>query len=131
MLHPEVQTRINNIVELISDIKEPGEKLIQNQPQNRTHNINNNTSSARSVRNGGSGDAGEESDSGESDMPMMMDDDAAGIIDETIVDESMHMDPHQIKMKISELKFKKYNLKETFDNLYKGTVLFDYWQNSH
>lgn len=108
LLYPSLQQRINQIVELISDIRDPSGALTQRQQ------------TAKTSTHGGSGDA----------VPMDQDDQAVAaavsqgdIIDQTIVEDpaANQIDPHEIKMKISELKFKRYKLKDDFDNLYKGS----------
>lgn len=116
LLYPSLQQRINQIVELISDIRDPSGALTQRQAA---------AFAAAATANATATAAAE--------VPMEQDEAAAAavaggsttattavdIIDQTIVEEPS-IDPHEIKMKISELKFKRYKLKDDFDNLYKG-----------
>ena len=108
LLNPNVQQRINEIVELISDIREPGER--------QTQKASTTASNASLHPNGSVLAAGE--------TPMEIQDEttvAAGNVDSEAA--SAQIDPYEIKMKISELKFKRFNLKEAFENIYKGLKL--------
>lgn len=101
---PSLQQRINNIVELISDIRDPhaatmetmeAETNAQQTTQDCTDEMNLNP--------------GVEKD----------------ILDSTLIESNSaetgpRINPREIALKISELKFQRLNLKEDFDTLYKA-----------
>lgn len=77
-LHPNLQTRINNLVELISDLKDNGNNEATEKLSDQT--LNEQTSTQN----------------------------------ETL----SSISPQEIQFKISELKFKRFSLKDDFDKLY-------------
>jgi condensin complex subunit 3 len=86
LLVPNLQQRTNNIVELISDIKEP--------PTERANEPNE--FGAQSTQN--------------RDEPMDLN---------TELSQQAKLTPRELQLKISELKFQRFKLKDDFDNLYK------------
>ena len=125
LLYPQLQQRINQIVELISDIRDPSGVLTQQQRAAAAAAALAATTSAEVPMD----QDGESSTGGCAGM----DGSVPTIIDQTIVEEDAqagaNFDPHEIKMKISELKFKRFKLKDDFDNLYKGERIFDEYED--
>lgn len=92
LLYPNVQQRINNIVELISDIKDPGG---ENKPaEERAHE-----DTVASVMG--------------AEMSTTVTHEA------TMANAEPQQSVYEMKLKLSELKFKRYQLKDDFDNIYK------------
>ena len=95
LLLPNLQQRINNLVELISDIKDPHLKI-----------------STQAVTDS----------AGRMGTPEPNEDeffDANESSSETPVPDLSKLTPRELQLRISELKFQRFQLKDAFDNLYK------------
>ena len=108
MLEPHIQQRINSIVELISDLQNPTSTQLQQQQQTQQ----------------------------EQQQPMQLESNApfGDCIDESMTDAAaatgiqplepqtsaaVRFNKREAELRISELKFKRLNLKDEFDTLYK------------
>ena len=103
ILIPNLQTRINNIVELISDLKDPL-AAAQTQAQREMETTAVNTTTATLIGAGGVN----ETSSAEAQTP-----------GPSVVPTVPNLNPHQLQMTISQLKFHRLKLKDDFDNVYK------------
>jgi len=102
LLVPNLQQRINNLVELISDLKDPHLKIAEK--------------------------------NADPTSPIAQMDQSAGHGGETCETESSSHDttygfsklcPRELQLKISEAKYKRFQLKDQFDNLYKEVKQVD------
>ncbi|RNA41325.1 condensin complex subunit 3 isoform X2 [Brachionus plicatilis] len=76
LLHPNLQTRTNNLIELISDLKDKNSVMSEQPCEQSSHHTSNHQSN------------------------------------------NTTLSPQEIQFKISELKFKRFSLKDDFDKLY-------------
>jgi hypothetical protein len=102
---PSIQQRINNIVELISDIQDP-------------HALSTEAMDLDSARQSTCSHQTTQDGTDEMNLNPGVEKD---ILDSSLVDSiSSTLSPREIALRISELKFNKLNLKEEFDTLYKA-----------
>lgn len=106
---PNLQQRINNLVELISDIRDPGSSNADTSMQ-RAHQQTA-SSSDQNVS---------ETNRNPSVEKDILDATAVEMLDTDTTTESKLLNPRELAMKISELKFQRLNYKDEFDKLYKA-----------
>jgi len=108
---PSLQQRINNIVELISDIREPHTASMETM-EVETNAIQS-TSAQQTTQDGT--DEMNLNPSVEKDILTY-----STLIESNSAETAPRINPREIALKISELKFQRLNLKEEFDTLYKA-----------
>jgi len=99
LLVPSLQQRINNLVELISDLKDPHLKIAEKNAAPVSPIIEMDQSET--------GEVGEASGLSEAGCHLSK------------------LSPRELQLKISEAKYKRFQLKDSFDNLYKEVKQVD------
>jgi hypothetical protein len=119
---PDIQIRINNIVELIFDIKDPGGFLTQ-QTNSSILNASHRSHALSTVHEVDEHDDNENDEDQrvkvDAEIPMVHDHEHD---ENNNVDKSVHFNPHQLKMQISNLKYEKFQLRDEFDKVYIGKM---------
>jgi len=98
LLVPSLQQRINNLVELISDLKDPHLKIAEKNAAPVSPIIEMDQSETGEVEASGLSEAG---------------------------CHLSKLSPRELQLKISEAKYKRFQLKDSFDNLYKEVKQVD------
>lgn len=117
---PDIQIRINNIVELIFDIKDPGGFLTQ-QTNSSLLNASHRSHALSTVH-----EVDEHDNENDDDQRVKVDAEIIPMVhdhehdDNNNVNVSVHFNPYQLKLQISNIKYEKFQLREEFDKIYIG-----------